>query len=177
MKRLTKEICGRPHGAEGKSEEKLTGAYCRGEFEATAIVERLFAIEEILGDDYDLERLRVIVNQRMSMREEVQERFSITKNIPVDRLRELMKADEEKRNITLPEKFYIGQEIFVIESFLRTGLLVDVYRNFVKGFAENGIFYQHSPTTPVYFENFENIGKTIFSREKEAKAALEEMRK
>lgn len=83
MKRLTKEICGRAHGAEGASEDKLTGAYCRGEFEATAIVERLFAIEEILGDDYDLERLCVIVNQRMSMREEVQERFSITKNIPV----------------------------------------------------------------------------------------------
>lgn len=99
MKRLTKEICGRPHGAEGKSEEKLTGSYCRGEFEATAIVERLFAIEEILGDDYDLERLRVIVNQRMSMREKVQERFSITKNIPVDRLREIVRAEKDGRII------------------------------------------------------------------------------
>ena len=61
MKRLTKEICGHAHGAEGISEDKLTGAYCRGEFEATAIVERLFVIEEILGEDYDLERQRVHV--------------------------------------------------------------------------------------------------------------------
>lgn len=102
MKRLTKEICGRAHGAEGVSEDKLTGAYCRGEFEATAIVERLFAIEEILGDDYDLERLRVIVNQRMSMREEVQERFSITKNIPVDQLRDIALAEKEGRIIIKP---------------------------------------------------------------------------
>lgn len=36
MKRLTKEICGYAHGAEGISEDKLTGSYCRGEFEATA---------------------------------------------------------------------------------------------------------------------------------------------
>lgn len=63
MKRLTKEICGRAHGAEGVSEDKLTGVYCRGEFEATAIVERLFAIEEILGDDYNLERLQVLVKK------------------------------------------------------------------------------------------------------------------
>lgn len=37
MKRLTKEICGYAHGAEGVCEDKLTGSYCRGEFEATAI--------------------------------------------------------------------------------------------------------------------------------------------
>lgn len=99
MKRLTKSICGYAHGAEGRSEERLTGAYCRGEFEATAIVERLFSIEEILGEDYDLERLKVLVNHRMSMREEVQERFSITKGIPVERLREIVRAEKENRII------------------------------------------------------------------------------
>lgn len=91
-----------------------------------------------------------------------------------ERLCELAKANSEKRNITFPEKFYIGQEIFVIEGATRTGLPVDVYRNFVKGFSENGIFYKHSPTTPVYFEPFENIGKTIFLREKMQKKRWKE---
>ena len=58
MERLTKYICGRAHGAEGVCFEHLTGAYCRGVFEATALVERIAAIEDILGDDYNLERLR-----------------------------------------------------------------------------------------------------------------------
>lgn len=61
MNRLTKYICDRAHGAQGVSESKLTGAYCRGQFEATAIVERLAAIEDILGDTYDLDRLRELV--------------------------------------------------------------------------------------------------------------------
>lgn len=61
MKRLTTYICDRAHGAEGVSEERLTGAYCRGQFEATALVERLAAIEDILGDEYDLDRLRELV--------------------------------------------------------------------------------------------------------------------
>lgn len=61
MKRLTRYICDRAHGAEGVSAEKLTGAYCRGHFEATALVEHLAAIEDILGDNYDLDRLRELV--------------------------------------------------------------------------------------------------------------------
>lgn len=59
------------------------------------IYKRLLEIEDILGDEYDLERLKVLVNQRMTMREEVAERFSITKYIPVDRLRELVEADKD----------------------------------------------------------------------------------
>ena len=59
------------------------------------ILDRLFEIENILCDDeyekeYDLDRLRVMMNQCMSMREEVKERFRITANIPIDRLKELV---------------------------------------------------------------------------------------
>lgn len=61
MERLTRYICDRAHGAKGVSESKLTGAYCRGQFEATAVVERLAAIEDILGDSYNLDRLRKLV--------------------------------------------------------------------------------------------------------------------
>ena len=61
-------------------------------------IERLAAIEDILGDEYDLDRLSAIVNQRMTMREEVAERWKLTCNIPLDRLREMVQADKDKRN-------------------------------------------------------------------------------
>lgn len=70
MNRLTRYICDRAHGAEGVSAEKLTGAYCLGHFEATALVERLATIEDILGDDYGLDRLREFVNKSSIKKEE-----------------------------------------------------------------------------------------------------------
>ena len=69
------------------------------------IIKRLAAIEDILcdgGDDYDLDRLSVLCNQRMSMRDEVSERFSLTAKIPLDRLREIAEADREGRCVVLP---------------------------------------------------------------------------
>lgn len=44
MNRLTTEE-EYPHGAEGKSANKLTGRWCRGVFEATACIERLAKYE------------------------------------------------------------------------------------------------------------------------------------
>lgn len=67
-------------------------------------IDRLAAIEDILGDDYDLDRLEVMVNQCMTLRTEVAERFSITAKIPLDRLRELVEADREGRAVVLPCK-------------------------------------------------------------------------
>ena len=64
MERLTKYICGHAHGAEGLRDDNLTGNYCRGEFEATAIVDRLAAIEDILGDEYDLGKLMELVQAK-----------------------------------------------------------------------------------------------------------------
>lgn len=66
---------------------------------------RLCQIEDILcdgGDEYDLDRLSVLCNQRMTMREEVSERFGLTAKIPLDRLRELAEADREGRCVVLP---------------------------------------------------------------------------
>ena len=70
---------------------------------------RLSQIEDILcdgegEDEYDLYRLAVMCNQRMSMRDEVSERFSLTTKIPLDRLRELVEADREGRCVVLPCK-------------------------------------------------------------------------
>ena len=65
---------------------------------------RLSQIEDILCDDtdeYDLDRLSVLCNQRMTMRDEVSQRFSLTAKIPLDRLRELVEADREGRCVVL----------------------------------------------------------------------------
>lgn len=60
--------------------------------ELDRIVDRLGAIEDILGDDYDLDQLSVLVNQRMTMREDVAARMKLVGGIPLDRLRELVEA-------------------------------------------------------------------------------------
>lgn len=65
---------------------------------------RLSQIEDILGDDYDLDRLSVMCNQRMTMREEVSQRFSLTAKIPLDRLREIAEAERDGRCVVLPCK-------------------------------------------------------------------------
>ena len=68
---------------------------------------RLSQIEDILCDDtdeYDLDRLRVLCNQRMTMRDEVSQRFSLTAKISLDRLRELAEAEREGRCVVLPCK-------------------------------------------------------------------------
>ena len=71
MERLTTYICGYAHGAGGVREDSLTGNYCRGEFETTAIVDRLAAIEDILGDEYDLDRLRELAQADRMIGKEV----------------------------------------------------------------------------------------------------------
>lgn len=58
---------------------------------------RLNTIEDILGDDYDLDQLSVLVNQRMTMREDVAARMKLVGGIPLDRLRELIRADRDGR--------------------------------------------------------------------------------
>lgn len=50
MRRLTTRET-HPHGAEGVSEEKLSGKWCRGKFEATAIVEKLARYENLEEDE------------------------------------------------------------------------------------------------------------------------------
>lgn len=78
-------------------------------------IHRLAAIEDILcdgEDEYDLDRLAAMCNQRMSMRDEVSERFSLTAKIPLDRLRELVEADRDGRCVVLPCK--LGDTVYFI---------------------------------------------------------------
>ena len=104
MKRLTIIVDGR-----ARFKPELYG--CK----SSVICDRLAAIEDILcdsvgdddpdaEDDYDLDRLAVMCNQRMTMREEVSERFSLTAKIPLDRLRGIAEAEREGRCVVLPIK-------------------------------------------------------------------------
>ena len=87
------------------------------------VMSRLAAIEDILGDEYDLDRLSVLCNQRMTMREEVSQRFSLTAKIPLDRLRELVELYSNVPHIC---DYCIGCEIEPTD-----GHGCDGYDNFV----------------------------------------------
>ena len=111
---------------------------------------RLAAIEDILGDDYDLDRLKVIVNQRMTMREEVAERFRITKDVPVERLKELVEADRDGRCVVLPCKI---------------GSLVYSHARKLDG-------QDYMKETEFWWSDIPELGKTVFLNPEAAEAAL-----
>ena len=76
---------------------------------------RLSRVEDILcdgTDEYDLDRLAALCNQRMTMRDEVSQRFSLTAKIPLDRLREIAEAERDGRCVVLPCKF--GNTVYSI---------------------------------------------------------------
>ena len=94
MKRLTE-----------KRESPLVMSMWAKDSQSLRIYNRLAAIEDILCDDtdeYDLDRLAVMCNQRMTMRDEVSERFSLTAKIPLDRLGEIAEAERDGRCVVLP---------------------------------------------------------------------------
>ena len=122
---------------------------------------RLSQIEDILcdgTDEYDLDRLSLLCNQRMTMREEVSQRFSLTAKIPLDRLRELAEADREGRCVVLPAP--LGNTVYRIE-----------YVEQCQGRYEIGIC-KHRFDILFYAMECRNFGKTVFLTREEAEAAL-----
>lgn len=105
MERLTDKHFNKSLGyymkCSGCCERSIACNECE-EFEA--LVDRIGAIEEILGDDYDLDYLRNLANQRMTMREDVAERMKLVGGIPIERLRELVEADRDGRCVVLNGK-------------------------------------------------------------------------
>ena len=110
MKRLTKRFedgqavmdCANcPESWNTNPGGKCNALYCRNRLK-----ECLVTIEDILGEEYDLDRLSIMVNQCMTMREEVSQRFALTAKIPLDRLRELVEADRAGKCVILPDSYY-----------------------------------------------------------------------
>lgn len=98
----------------GKSIERLTrrkedgSVYCRIE-KGKSFVGRLAAIEDILGDDYDLDRLRCAVESLAEAEARADEaealgRLSVETEEDFNRIKELWEADREGRCVVLPIK-------------------------------------------------------------------------
>ena len=104
MERLTTYICGYAHGAEGVREDSLTGNYCRGEFEATAIVDRLAAYEDTGLEPKEIE---LLAKQRDLYVDACGE-------LPLKRIRELDQADKAGQ-------CFIGPFVAMIEQSLSGG--------------------------------------------------------
>lgn len=135
---------------------------------------RLLQIEEILcdgEDDYDLDRLSALCNQRMTMREEVSERFSLTAKIPLDRLREIAEAEREGRYVVLPCKLH--DKLFYVENDCVRETEVESFHNWTSGrwkvSTHTDRMYDHWKG---YEIDFSGIGEIAFLTRAEAEAAL-----
>lgn len=103
VERLTyrhEDQCGNPTNSISPA---LKFLYTTQEDWVKKVATRLALIEDILGDDYDLDRLAALMSQRMTMREDVAERWKLVGGIPLDHLRELVDADREGRVAVLPK--------------------------------------------------------------------------
>ena len=144
------------------------------------IIKRLAAIEDILGDEYDLDRLRELVEA------EKEDRYIIMKEprrAGVHRLTELAEADRDGRCKVLPcrdwlEIVFGDQDVFygIDTDYLECPIReisvdsssrctwYDGWKTVVlKGYDENGLDWEFAP---------EDIGKTVFRTREAAEAAL-----
>ena len=130
---------------------------------------RLSQIEDILcdgTDEYDLDRLAVLCNQRMTMRDEVSQRFSLTAKIPLDRLREFAEADREGRCVVLPCK--VEDDVYI--NILGRTLPFTVIS--VSQMASTPTFKAQHGIRLVYIFKADDVGETVFLTHAEAQAAL-----
>lgn len=145
-------------------------------------IHRLASIEDILGDEYKLDRLRELVEA------EKEDRYIIMKEprrAGVHRLTELAEADREGRCVVLPCKGWFDlvfgeQEVFygIDTDYPENPIREITVRNeerftwydgwesvIFNGTYENGLDHEFTP---------EEIGKTVFLTREEAEAKLKE---
>jgi len=161
-----------------------TGVYQNGKHEIIAgmkcgmelndIFDRLAAIEDILCDgtgEYDLDRLRVLCNQRMTMRDEVSQRFSLTAKISLDRLREIAEAEREGLCVVLPVKLH--DKLYYVDKEQVRETEVESIHNWTSGCWKLSTHTDRKSTHWIGYEvDFNGIGKTVFLTRAEAEAAL-----
>ena len=95
MKRLTTMVHGKSSLVKGMSI-----------FDIEEAIDHLVAIEDILGDEYDLELVQKLIQAYK------EGRYIIMKDpeqAGVSRLRELAQADREGRCVVLPESYYTAE--------------------------------------------------------------------
>ena len=153
MERLTKYICDHAHGAEGVRDDALTGSYCRGKFEATAIVDRLAAYEDTGLEPEDIKRA---FNEAAVLKLAGQ-----ALGITPDRLRELAQADRLlEKKVYEPNKRGIVSTYEVISVHI-SYCSVLVGWNLIDGIYSNLNGFEISA-----------LGKSVFLTRAEAETAL-----
>ena len=170
MERLTDKHFNKSLGyymkCSGCCERSIACNECE-EFEA--LVDRIGAIEEILGDDYDLDYLRNLANQRMTMREDVAERMKLVGGIPIERLRELVEADRDGRCVVLPCK--VGDPVFMGTGRSKiTGYEEDICDGFYIG--RNGVLQVKVQNYKGNHGTYGVIGQTAELTSEAAEAAM-----
>lgn len=131
--------------------------------------ERLKAIEDILGDDYDLDRLREALERQseyeafMKDWEVLAEIAGAVRKAGAKRAAELVEADRDGRCVVLPCK--VGDDVWLI--------VTKHPRVAMPEFS----FVKHSRLTWTKIERVvKEFGKTVFLTREEAQAALERMK-
>ncbi len=175
MERLTKRIDGYAHGAEGVSKDKLTGAYCRGEFEATACVDKLAEYED-LEDKLDQQFNGCIsmggiidsfieYHKQNSEDEQIADALLIT-NDSARRYREWKKLEEQDLLLKLPCKVWDAVYMPHINTILKRKIdVINIYRYTMR---------IHLCNTSIFLEP-SDFGKTVFLTQAEAEKALKGM--
>lgn len=177
MERLTKRISGYAYGAEGTTKDNLTGHYCRGEFEATACVEKLAEYEDL--EEQCIKEttfcLRMLLKKWKDFLEDIQELYWYRGLEKQNRLLKLPCANWMDIVFGNQEMFW-GIDLDYIENPIRE-ITVDSsdrmtwYRGWetvvLKGTDENGLDWEFLPA---------EIGNTVFLTREEAEAALKELK-
>ena len=166
------------------------------------VIDRLAAIEDILGDEYDLGRLRELVE---AYREDRYIVLKEPRQAGVHRLSELAEADREGRCVVMPCK--VGDTVYVVGTCKEIGLFFDdecfwpeetncpfedscdaeeceenhirIFETLVTDF---WIGEQNENHPEVFLESISegkmvsDFGKTVFRDKEEAQAALERMK-
>ena len=139
-------------------------------------VQRLQEIENILGDDYDLDRLRELLEacKGLEPSEIAESKLLIaTRKDPekLARMAELVEADRDGRCVVLPCKLH--DKVFFIENGCVKKTEVDSFHNC------NSVRWKISTHTDRMFDHwkgyeidFSGIGKTVFLTREAAEAAL-----
>lgn len=125
------------------------------------IVHRLAAIENILGDEYDLDELKTA----MWCKETVGMAFS-EDTAPVERLRELWFADKDGRCVVLPCK--VEDDVYI--NILGRTLPFTVIS--ISQMASTPTFKAQHGIRLVYIFKADDVGETVFLTRAEAEEAL-----
>ncbi len=145
-------------------------ASCHGEYSGNDLTSRITwdcmlslldqssrVITELMEENVKLVTPDTVrINKLESINKKVEEHGGIYHLVALD------EAAMENRLIILPDRFYVGQKIWVIEGEYRTGNPTAVIKNTVKGFDHAGIYYRYDSSTPVYHERWEDFNKTFF---------------